>query len=73
MDSWEVGRREQNGSPVVGGIVHRGGRTHWKGAPSPGELVMPPAGRRGVVARLTRSLAAAFGGAVTAVAVFLYS
>jgi len=73
MASRDVVQREQSSGPVVGGIVHRGGRTRWEGVPSPDEVFVSPAGRRGVVARVTRSLAAAFGGAVAAVAVFLYS
>jgi hypothetical protein len=54
------------------GVGHGVGQPRWERVPSMDEVALPSA-RPAVATRVARSLAAAFGGAVTAVGVFLYS
>lgn len=55
-----------------GGVRHGVGQPRWDRVSSMDDVALPSA-RPAVLTRVARSLAAAFGGAVTAVAVFLYS
>jgi hypothetical protein len=55
-----------------GGMGHGVGQPRWERVSSMDDVALQSA-RPAVLTRVARSLAAAFGGAVTAVAVFLYS